>query len=338
MTLLDKQVAIWGRKGWLFGLHIDLTYRCPLRCRHCYLQGRQHTTELTTKQLFTLLGQAAAMHVVAVTFSGGEILVRKDLEEILSEAQRLGFVVLLKTSGFGATKRTASTFAKKGVKGVDVSLYSHTAKSHDALTRVKGSFNAAISLILQLQDASVPVQAALTPMPGYCDDPRVTVDELKKSGIHHIKTNSVSDAFCDGANISQLLPDETIVRRQLEASGAWPPTTPQPHNPQQRPCGAGSRELYLAPDGDIWPCPGLPLSVGHFPEQSLQEVWEQSPRLKEIQGIQWKDLPQCSQCDLAPFCHFCMGKAFHEHGDFRAPAQELCRYAGILKRLTEEES
>ena len=82
----------------------ELTYACPVQCPYCSnpLQiSASRKQELSTEEWFEVLRQARKLGAVQLGFSGGEPMLRKDLVELLREAQRLGFYTNLITSAIG---------------------------------------------------------------------------------------------------------------------------------------------------------------------------------------------------------------------------------------------
>jgi len=80
-------------------VHIDLTYRCNLRCIHCYLTGGKKQLECSTEEIKDILKQLAEAGTLYLTLSGGEIFLRKDLPEIVRYARKLHFAIRLLTNG-----------------------------------------------------------------------------------------------------------------------------------------------------------------------------------------------------------------------------------------------
>ena len=91
-------------------VQLDLTYRCNERCVHCYLDHDDHG-EMTTAEIMGLLDQMADAGVFYLTFSGGEILMRRDFFEILEYARLRTFCIKLKTNGFSFGRRKRSGLA-----------------------------------------------------------------------------------------------------------------------------------------------------------------------------------------------------------------------------------
>ena len=86
----------------------ELTYRCPLHCVFCSnpVDYARHARELDTAAWQRILGEARALGAVQLGFSGGEPLLRDDLEELVAHARQLGFYTNLITSGVGLTGGT----------------------------------------------------------------------------------------------------------------------------------------------------------------------------------------------------------------------------------------
>ncbi|BBI61812.1 hypothetical protein HSBAA_31180 [Vreelandella sulfidaeris] len=72
----------------------ELTYLCPLQCAYCSnpLDFSKYRNELNTDEWLSVLRQAREMGAAQLGFSGGEPLVRRDLETLVSHARELGFI------------------------------------------------------------------------------------------------------------------------------------------------------------------------------------------------------------------------------------------------------
>ena len=131
-------------------VQLDLTYRCNERCIHCYLDHDDHG-EMTTAEIKGLLDQMADAGVFFLTISGGEIMMRRDFFEILEHAHARTFSIKLKTNGVLIRKKEAERMRALGVESVQISVYSHRAEVHDAITKMPGSFRQSIEAIRLLR-------------------------------------------------------------------------------------------------------------------------------------------------------------------------------------------
>src|SRR5690349_13147038 len=127
-------------------VQLDLTYRCNERCVHCYLDHHDHG-EMTTAEIKHLLQDMADAGVFILTLSGGEIFVRKDIFEIIEHARRLMFCVRLKTNATLIGEQEATRLRDLAIESIQVSIYSHRADVHDAVTLLPGSLERSLKAI-----------------------------------------------------------------------------------------------------------------------------------------------------------------------------------------------
>jgi pyrroloquinoline quinone biosynthesis protein E len=111
-----------GKPLWV---SLELTYRCPLKCSWCNNPldfddyGRR---ELTTGEWKKALEETRALGALQLGFTGGEPLLRDDLEELVEYADRLGFYTNLITSGIGLTEERLLALKAAGLKHVQLSV------------------------------------------------------------------------------------------------------------------------------------------------------------------------------------------------------------------------
>ncbi|MGH8247093.1 MAG: radical SAM protein, partial [Gammaproteobacteria bacterium] len=106
----------------------ELTYACPLQCPYCSnpMEIAAYKNELSTADWKRVLQQGRKMGATQLGLSGGEPLVRKDLEEIIAEARRLGFYTNLITSAVGMDERRIKAFKEAGLDHIQVSFQAST--------------------------------------------------------------------------------------------------------------------------------------------------------------------------------------------------------------------
>src|SRR5215470_4004748 len=132
-------------------VHMDVTYRCNERCVHCYLDHDDHG-EMTTAEIKGVLDQLAEAGVFFLTFSGGEVFLRRDFFDLLEYSRRLLFNVKIKTNAVMIRETEAQRIRALGVDTIQVSVYSHRSEVHDAITKLPGSFERTINAIRFLHD------------------------------------------------------------------------------------------------------------------------------------------------------------------------------------------
>src|SRR2546426_7082448 len=138
-------------------VHVDLTMRCNERCIHCYRVIEQRP-ELTTDELKALVDDLARAGTLYLTFSGGEVFLRKDLLELVAHARRRHFDVRLKSNALLVTPETAARLRALAVRQVDISIYSADPAVHDGITKIPGSLERSLAGAALLRDAGITVR------------------------------------------------------------------------------------------------------------------------------------------------------------------------------------
>ena len=312
-------------------VQLDLTYRCNERCIHCYLDHDDHG-EMTTAEIKDLLDQMADAGVFYLTISGGEILMRRDFFEILEHARLRTFCVKLKTNGVLIREKEAKRLRELGVETVQISIYSHRAEVHDAITKMPGSFRQSIEAARFLRQEGLPVTLANVLMTEnstdylsvkalaaeldarYFIDPTITP---MMDGDRSILNLNVDQAALQG-----IFRDGALVGNVEEFCA--PPPSVDEDALDMLPCSAGHTACYVSPYGDVYPCVQFPLPSGNVRQTKFIDIWRDSPQLKEVRSITLRDMPTCSQCTHGATCTRCPGLAYLE-GNMRGPSIQDCQ-------------
>ena len=123
MSLMSEVGQRAFNLGVPIAVHMDVTYRCNERCVHCYLDHDDHG-EMTTAEIKSTLDQLAEAGVFFLTFSGGEVFLRRDFFEIVEYARRLMFNVKIKTNAVMIHEEEARRIRELGVDTIQISVYS----------------------------------------------------------------------------------------------------------------------------------------------------------------------------------------------------------------------
>jgi AdoMet-dependent heme synthase len=318
------------RLGVPFSAQVDLTYRCNEQCVHCYLDHDDHG-EMTTTEIKHLLKEMAEAGVFILTFSGGEIFMRKDFFEILECARDLTFCIKLKTNAVLIREAQAARLCDLGVESIQISIYSHRPEVHDAITKIPGSLRRSIDAIRFLRAQGLKVVVANVLMAQNMQDyhgVRALAEELgARYQLDPTITpmmdgdRSILDLNAGESALRQLFRDETFVGNADEFCA--PPPTPDENSMESLPCSAGHTACYVSPYGEFYPCVQFPLSCGNVRQQRFIDIWRDSEQLKEIRSIRLRDLSSCSQCAHGSTCTRCPGLAFME-GNMRGPSTADC--------------
>lgn len=326
---------------------------CNLRCAHCYVNaGKPVKWELETEDVFRFIDQGVELGVQAITFTGGEVFMRKDLIKIVKYAVGKGCRVSFETNGTLLTQERVQQLA-----AIDrnmffaVSLDGISPRTHESLRGVMGCFELTMKGIRNLREAGFPLQV-------------ITV--LNKFNIGEIPSliQFVLKDLCATSRILILSPQGRARENQGLALSVneihqflcrvifpWMRQTRYVHvdlpialippDLKTKPiCPWGFTLMGMSPDGHIGLCeriedaPGL--WGGHIHTHSLEEIWE-SEFYQTLRSISVENLKGiCGNCVAANVCRGrCRASAYHLFsGDLYAP-EPTCQsfyQAGLFPR------
>ena len=320
-----------------FELDIDLTQSCTERCVHCYVA--EYRNVLPREKIFSVLDEFAEMGGLKVKFSGGECMMHPDFDEILRYAAKKDLVISVLSNLTLSDERKIQVLKECKIYLLQTSLYGITAQTHEAVTRLPGSFKKTTDAIEALRRADVPVQIMCPLLRENRMEIEGVRDYAQRHGMKFDTTFSlIAKADHDLGNLEHSLPVEECAKcmRQLGHLPAEINDAP-PAGENDYICEAGTAKIELNSNGNYYPCNGCYNYVlGSCYTQTLHEVWENSPGLRRLRRLRYKDLPQCRTCKNRYLCKVCPACFFNETGDLRTPSPSQCRLAECKRKLIEQ--
>ena len=331
MSLLGEMNDKATARGVPLSAHVDLTWRCNERCVHCYLD-HDGKGEMTTGEIKDVIGQLAECGTFFLAISGGEPLLRRDCFEILEYARALRFDVKLKTNAVMIGPEEAARIKKLGIGQVQISLYSHRAEVHDAITKLPGSMLRTIDGIRHLKANGVKVSITDVLMKYNHPDAKAVKGLAEELGVIFHVDPTITPMFNGNrsnmnlgitpAQLEEVMHTEEFVGDVEEFCG--PVSNIDDDILDGYSCSAGHTLAYISPFGDVYPCVQFPMPCGSVRKQSFREIWYESPAFTELRSVHVRDLHTCSHCTHIAYCSRCPGLAYME-GDFRGPSSADCQ-------------
>ena len=161
----------------------DYTYRCNLRCKHCYIDAGMPRKEMSYPEKVKALDILADTGVASIALSGGEPLLGEGIFDIIKRGKDYGIHMSLATNGTLITKEVAEKLAKIGLDYVQISLDSPDPKIHDSFRGVPGAFNRTIRGIKNALEAGLTVEVAMTVTRFNVDQVNPMLNFLKELGV-----------------------------------------------------------------------------------------------------------------------------------------------------------
>jgi pyrroloquinoline quinone biosynthesis protein E len=259
------------------------------------------------KRVFT---EARALGVLQLGLSGGEPMIRKDLEELAAHARGLGLYSTLVTSGLGLTRARAERLRDAGLEHVQISIQDadpdvaeriagvSSVKQKRAAAAIVKELGFAFSINVVLHRANLDRLGAIIDLAG----------ELGADRLELANTQYYGWAL---ENRARLMPTrEQVARAQEVAQEAMTRyrgrmqilfVLPDYFEQYPKPCYGGWGKLYLvvSPDGRVLPCHGATqitsLTFDNVRDRSLEWIWHESPAFNAFRGDTWMREP-CRSC------------------------------------------
>jgi pyrroloquinoline quinone biosynthesis protein E len=295
-----------------YALLAELTYRCPLHCPYCSNpMATASGAELNLSEWQRVFTEAAALGVLQVGLSGGEPLVRRDLEEIVRAARAEKLYTNLITSGVGLDETRARILHEAGLDSVQLSFQSDEpdladeiagARAHARKLEAASAVRAAgisLSLNVVIHRRNIDRLPQIISLAERLDSGRIELANVQFYGW----------AF---RNRAGLLPtrDQVNQARDIAAKAKERLTgkmdifyvLPDYYETRPKPClnGWGQRYLTVNPIGDVLPCPtassAIPdLRLENVRKRSLAWIWQESESFNRFRGTEWMPEP-CQSC------------------------------------------
>lgn len=315
-------------------LSFEVTYRCNLQCKHCYAYTPSGENELTTKEALTVIHDTADTGFGTVALSGGEPLLRKDVDTLVTEIHDYNMYSVLVTNGTLLTKEVALSL--KNLEVACISLDSHEKMLHDSFRGVPGAWDNAVKGIKTCIEEGITVWIfSMVTTFNYNHIPELVnfVEDLKVEGITFLDiyptgkaaASEVREKYQIGLNemgtvaekVQKLQSDHDITL-ELECPSSL--LIPEDFHLDTRAllsggCTAGISLCNVTPDGYVQPCPKLRINLGNVRNQTLKEIWKESPVLADLRDRE-KLKGGCGTCTYSFVCGGCRARAWAYHKDY----------------------
>jgi len=321
----------------------EVTAACNLRCEQCHAcSGKPLPNELNTEEGKRLLdGMAAIGEFRMLALGGGEPLVRPDIVELVAYARRLGLEISIATNGTLLTPEMAKEFKKMGVANIAVGLNANDESVHEQITRVPGSFEKSRQGIYATLEAGMNLQINTTVMkenrlaiPGLLDfasevDAQIVLlyqlvpegrgeEEMELSMREY---RALTEMVADNQRNNRAIIEPTCSPQYWAYLMSRDGKNPSGLGMKLaetlfKGCVAGSGLCYIKPDGEVWPCPFVPLSGGNVRQQPLEKIWYESELFNSLRDRERLTGEKCGSCRFKHICGGCRGRAYAHSGDY----------------------
>jgi len=318
----------------------ELTFRCNLRCAHCYcnlpINDRDAIEkELTTEEVFNILDQIAEAGCLWLLITGGDPLVRQDFLEIYTYAKKKGFIITLFTNGTLITPEIADYLKEWPPNKVEITLYGVTSETHERVTQIPGSLKRSQKGIDLLLKRKIPLRLKTMAMTLNKNELWQIEEYAEALGVT-FRFDPVLNPRLDGSRGPckfRLSPKEVVgldlkdTKRGKEWREFCEKFVGPPQSDTLFDCGAGISTFHIDPYGQMSACEMTRFQNYGLRSGSFEEGWRRS--IPEFLTLKPEGDYPCGKCELISLCGQCPGWGWLENGNPEAPVEYLCRIAHL---------
>lgn len=315
----------------------ETTQACTLACPHCRASAcpERPAGELTTAEGKRLLVEAARVGPGIIILSGGEPLLRDDLEDLAAAGTEAGHTVVVATNdGLLLTRERIVSLQRAGVRRYSFSIHFPDAAEQDAFTARTGMMAAAREAFSRLREAGMGFQINTTVMRGNAgrlDEIRRLVVELGAAAWHLFFVVPTGRAAAPPRSAPLSAPEiEEILRWAAgieERAGLPMKVTCAPQyarikaemglkNTQRgRSCMAGDGFAFVSSQGEVKPCGYFDLAVGNVRQKPFDEIYREAEVFRALRDPDRLE-DGCGACAFRKVCGGCRARALAVNGSY----------------------
>lgn len=320
----------------LMNVTIEITSHCNLKCCHCYVDDRLscHTVHyLDVKTIEKIIGEAYALKAITITLTGGEPLMHPEFDNILKLIKERGFLVFLKTNGTLISSKNIQ-YIKKYIDSIILSRYGFSAKTYEAVTGVKNSYDRYCNSISLLKQYQIPFKENAILL-------RENESEIDQFLSSQLKIEQYISIHKDNPYAGNHRPSDEVLFKYysnlLKNSSVLPAKVFEGQTYDTRVCNCGMCSLTITPQGDVIPCTNFNYVLGNIKNQSLNEIWQSKSKAEIISKCQVGEFAKCIQCNKKSYLlSMAPCNNYAETGNINDVSEEMCRHCHIVEAVTDE--
>ncbi len=314
-------------------LSYNVTRECNMKCSHCYINAtdKKLEDELTTQEAKALIDQIHQVSSPLLILSGGEPLLRPDIFELIEYGSKKGLKMGLGSNGYLIDDSVAKKLKDAGIATVSISLDSNIPAQHDEFRGVTGAWEKAVNACKVLRKNGVLVQVNTTLTHdnyNQIDDIMTLAESIGVENFHLFFLVPTGR----GVKLTDISPQKyeemitkTFAKVHKHRLNVRPSCAPQFMRIAQgmgvdmrqwiRGCIAGLHYCRIYANGEVTPCPYLPIKLGNIKEKSFKEIWTNAEIFKALRSPDSLK-GKCGVCEYKTICGGCRARAYGLSSDF----------------------
>ena len=308
-------------------IQIEITKRCNLKCKHCYVEVSENMREMNTQEILAIIKKASHMGVHSIDITGGEPLLRDDLRIILQAIYDYGMHCTLFTNGTLIDDDMIAFLKELPIFCVRISIDGIKKSTHEFLRNGSGCYEKSISAIRRLKELGINVESGTVVHQGNINEieEMIYFFENDLEIKYHIDTivptgRAIENAVALGNPFAEY---STIMKKFILSNGEKNNKKEHTKRTNLRYCGIGNNFLFIDAYGNIKLCPSLQsineYDYGNIKESQLEDIWS---RIFIMDDFQCENI---SSCLYAKECRGgCRSRSYLSTGRINAPDLVMC--------------
>lgn len=342
----DSKRAEWVANRTPFSVLFELTAKCNMNCIHCYLQNVHNSQQLSFDEVIQIIDILYDIGILFLTFSGGEILTRKDFGDIYLYAKKKGFLVELFTNGYLFNDEIIEMLREYPPLLVDISLYGALEDTYYKVTQIPGAFSRVIENCKKLKNAGVRVSlkspiidltlSELSDMQALANELEIpfvytfdicnTIDKERSPKNHQVSLSEILKH--EFANYYKQLEEGTRNKR----SNYDEIIEQLKNNKMVYSCNVAINSFVVDYFGNICPCMKLRHRGIRLTRDNFDTIWADFEKYSKLVA---KEDYKCKGCDSIYYCDICPAEMDFLYNDPEYRPDGACKCAYIRKAFYE---
>ncbi len=270
-----------SEKRHFYSVTFAVTNRCNYNCWHCYNAGRSQE-DIPFEVIKKVIAELKELGAVIVTLTGGEPLLRKDLENIVDLFDERSCLIL-GTTGEGLTKERTWALKDKSLFAVGISLDSAIEEEHDRFRGVKGAFQTALKGIGIASETGLYPYIVSVATHEFLQRERFMsflqfASKAKALEVHLLEPCAIG-RLTGRSNVLLTYDERQLIfdyQEEIAQRDDLPILSSYTYleSPEAFGCGAGLTHIYIDGSGEVCPCNLVPISFGNIANESLSSILE----------------------------------------------------------------
>lgn len=332
----------------------ELTSRCPLDCKMCYIHRKENDCEAikqekTAEWWLRLAEEAKNAGMFMLLLTGGEPLLRKDFEEIYLGCQKMGLLVSVNTNGLLINDEKIKFFAENPPQRLNITLYGASAETYKNLCGNGEAFEKVLSAIIKLKQTGVKLKLNFTVTQYNVHDTEKVYELAKQLEIPIQPVSYMFPPVRIGEKADRLTPEEAAqaqfdcqflsmgeekllrhIQNKATAVRVGEIGECSDANGERIPCRAAKSTFWITWDGKMTPCGMMNKPMTEISD--FNEAWESIKKARESIILPLK----CKTCELRNYCDMCAAVTLAETGEFSGIPEYICKKAAQYKKLCDK--